>query len=187
MGQGESGLRRAMAWGRRVVTGTIISGEDVSHMNPLDIGGIDNGRVDLSSFPSASAGGASSGFSAEILSAFADLGYTPINGNIPAMILQYQLDHGVIASSDDPGAGNYGPKTRASLKDSHAEYETIRINELKAIEKARKEMLDERVAWQARYEKAENSVTRFSGIKYGDNNSNVLALQVLLSNEGFFV
>jgi hypothetical protein len=38
---------------------------------------------------------------AEALSAFADLGYTPDTTSVVAMLKEFQLDHGVIASQDE--------------------------------------------------------------------------------------
>ena len=52
MGHGEAGLKRALAWGRREVTATILTPGAGDNMNPIDITGIDNGRVDLSLYPS---------------------------------------------------------------------------------------------------------------------------------------
>ena len=81
------------------------------------------------------------------------------------MILEFQLDHKVIASASDDGAGNYGPKTKSALKVAHDTYNALRTEELDAIEKARKELLDERTAWETRYNKAQNSVQALSTIK----------------------
>ena len=102
------------------------------------------------------------------------------------MVLQFQLDHGVVASSSDVGAGNYGPKTKAALKVAHDTYNSLRTNELDAIERARQELLDERTAWEVRYKKASNSVAALSEIQIGQKSSNILALQSFLSEEGYF-
>lgn len=48
MGHGEDGLKRALLWGRREVKGVIMS--DTSGMNPIDLDGIDRGRVDLNQY-----------------------------------------------------------------------------------------------------------------------------------------
>lgn len=133
-------------------------------MNTLDFTGIDSGRIDLSLFPSVKASGAS-GISSDVLSAFADLGYSVKNNDVKAMILEFQLDHKVIASALDDGAGNYGPKTKAALKKAHDTYNVLRTDELDVIEKARQELLDERTAWETRYNKAQNSVQAFQSIK----------------------
>ncbi len=185
MGSGESGLRRAMAWGRREVKGTIITTEDTSNMNTIDIYGIDNGRVNLSLYPSVRSSG-NGGISSDVLSAFADLGYIVMGGDVKKMITTFQLDHAIIASAADESAGNYGPKTKAALKDAHDKFNAIQSDELKAIEKARQEMLDERTAWETRYKQAQNSVLSLSTIKKGENSSKVLTLQSVLSSEGFY-
>ncbi len=185
MGSGESGLRRAMAWGRREVRGTIITTGDTSNMNPIDIYGIDNGRVNLSLYPSVRSS-ANGGVSSDVLSAFADLGYIVENGDVKKMLLAFQLDHGIISAKTDDGAGNYGPKTKAALKEAHDKFNAIQSDELKAIEKARQEMLDERTAWETRYKQAQNSVLSLSTIRRGENSSKVLTLQSVLSSEGFY-
>lgn len=87
------------------------------------------------------------------------------NNDVKSMILEFQLDHKVISSASDDGAGNYGPKTKAALKAAHDTYSALRTEELDAIEKARKELLDERTAWETRYNKAQNSVQAFQTIK----------------------
>ena len=51
MGYGEAGLRRALAWGRREVKATILGKDANPNMNPIDISGIDNGRINLSLYP----------------------------------------------------------------------------------------------------------------------------------------
>lgn len=47
MGQGESGLRRAMIWGKRKVTGRITTDTTKNVLNFTDI---DTGKIDLSQF-----------------------------------------------------------------------------------------------------------------------------------------
>jgi peptidoglycan hydrolase-like protein with peptidoglycan-binding domain len=47
-------------------------------------------------------------------------------------------------------------------------------------------MLDERTAWDTRYKQAQNSVLSLSSIKRGENSNNVLALQSVLSSEGYY-
>ena len=49
MGYGEAGLRRAMIWGKRKVTGSIMTDET---RNTLDFTQIDTGKIDLSLYPS---------------------------------------------------------------------------------------------------------------------------------------
>jgi peptidoglycan hydrolase-like protein with peptidoglycan-binding domain len=102
------------------------------------------------------------------------------------MLLTFQLDHAIITATTDDGAGNYGPKTKAALKDAHDKFNAIQSDELRAIEKARQEMLDERTAWETRYKQAQNSVLSLSTIRRGENSSKVLTLQSVLSSEGFY-
>lgn len=186
MGQGESGLKRALLWGRREVTGIMMTGAaSVANMNPIDLEGIDNGRVDLSQFKKV-VSNAIGGISSDVIAAFADLGYVVENNDVKGMITEFQLDYGVIPSKEDAGAGIYGPKTRVALATAHAKFSNIQDEENAAIEAARKELLDERTAWEARYNQAQNSISAIGSPKIGDRGSNVALLQDALKNTGFF-
>lgn len=74
------------------------------------------------------------------------------------MVMAFQLDYGVIPSKDDPGAGVYGPKTRAALAAAHTSFQIIQEKEMTAIEEARKQLLDEHTAWGIRYDVASRLV-----------------------------
>lgn len=72
-------------------------------MNPIDLAGIDTGRVNLREYTkvvSNSVGGISS----DVISAFADLGYAVVGNDVKTVIMNFQIDHKVIASKDDEGA-----------------------------------------------------------------------------------
>lgn len=73
MGQGESGLRRALIWGRRKVTGTLVASNDNTSI--IDITAIDSGRIDLSRFEKVTSV-SMAGMTKEVLEMFSDLGYT---------------------------------------------------------------------------------------------------------------
>jgi hypothetical protein len=100
MGHGESGLKRALIWGRREVTGIIMSKESVQNMNSIDLQGIDVGRVDLGQFKKVTSN-AIGGISSDIIAAFADLGYAVTGNDVKSMIINFQLDYGVIQSKND--------------------------------------------------------------------------------------
>jgi hypothetical protein len=100
MGSGESGLRRAMVWGKRRVTGTITADTTRAILNFRDI---DTGKIDLSQYGSVRAN-ASGYLSATVLSMFADLGYDTTTSDVRNMILSFQKDHGIIKAASDDGA-----------------------------------------------------------------------------------
>ena len=100
------------------------------------------------------------------------------------MITQFQLDQKIISSSNDDGAGNYGPKTRAALAIIYADYTTKRQKELKAIEEARKLLLSDHDAWQLKYQQAEKQVAAFGQPRIRDAGDHVRALQEFLSHSG---
>ena len=81
------------------------------------------------------------------------------------MIFRFQVDQDILTSLSDDGAGNFGPKTKAAFSKEYKTYSDLKKLDIEAIEEARKELLDERTAWDIRYQKARNSVERFGTIK----------------------
>lgn len=81
------------------------------------------------------------------------------------MIFRFQVDQGILTSLSDDGAGSFGPKTKAAFAEEYKKYSTLKQLDIEAIEKARQELLDERTAWETRYEKAQNSVQALRTIK----------------------
>ena len=99
MGYGDEGLARTLAWGRREITGTIVDkGTSVS----LDLENI------LTNAPKAGD---------LALKKLQAIGYNTTGRTFSDVILQFQLDYGVINSRTDAGAGSYGPKTTAKLSE----------------------------------------------------------------------
>ena len=99
MGYGDEGLARTLAWGRREITGTIVdSGTSVS----LDLENILNNAPKAGDLA---------------LKKLQTIGYNTSGRTFSDVILQFQLDYGVISSRTDAGAGNYGPKTTAKLSE----------------------------------------------------------------------
>jgi peptidoglycan hydrolase-like protein with peptidoglycan-binding domain/3D (Asp-Asp-Asp) domain-containing protein len=125
MGSGEEGLRRALAWGKRVVIGTVLS--DPSTANTLSFDHILPGST--VSLPSSSivkdsptVAKSQSGQNVRYLQeSLQALGYfdhevTGFFGPVTRQaVLDFQLDNGVIQSSSAAGAGVFGPKTKAEL------------------------------------------------------------------------
>lgn len=105
---------------------------------------------------------------------------------VKSMITSFQIDHNVILSKDDDGAGTYGPKTRAALAAAHVRYTLLHNLEQDAIDAARKQMLDERTAWNQRYSIAQKYVSYIGSPRIGDRGNNVAILQTVLKGTGFF-
>lgn len=154
VGYGDEWLRRARAWGRREVKGTIVKNDT---REALNIEGILNGSVNLAQYPRPGGTTSIGGLSSDVISAFADLGYPVSGSDTKAMITEFQLEQKVIASKDDEGAGVYGPKTRATLATLLAK----RNAELSAAEQARNLLLTDHAAWEKQYKQAETTVTAF--------------------------
>jgi len=185
MWHGDTWLKRARAWWVREVTGVFVSPEQAKNLNAIDLEGIEKGRVNLSDFPTTKAQ-SQWGISAEIIEAFAELGYIVKEWDVKAMIFDFQVDQWILSSLSDAWAGNFWPKTKAAFSEEYKKYTTLKNLDLDAIERARKELLDERVAWDIRYQKAQISVQSMSVIRPWDTNTSVMTLQSFLSGEWIY-
>ncbi len=183
MGYGDVALKRTIAWGRRTVTGMIVTG---SMAIPINIAGIDDGSVNLNQYPPV--GSVSVGWlSADVISAFADLGYNFTGTDTKSMIIEFQLDQGIIASRDDDAAGTYGPKTRAALATLHGAYMTRRQIELDAIESAKKKLLADHDSWQGEYAQAQNAVAAFGQPRIRQSGDGIRSLQGFLTKWRYYI
>lgn len=96
---------------------------------------------------------------------FADLGYTTDGRSVTAMITDYQLDHGIISSAKEDGAGTYGPRTRASLTTTHEQYIALRNAELQKIEAERALLISEKNEWENTYNAANQKISSLGSPK----------------------
>ena len=182
MGYGDAGLNRARNWGRRKVTGTIV---DPSTIPNIDLVAIDTKVIDISKFEKVTS--ITNGIlPAEVLSMFADLGYIPEGRSVKDMIIEFQLDHGVIASMRDPGAGSYGPLTSSALKSEHAKLNRLRDLEMKRIERERDRLITEHTEWEVLIARAETRVDTFGNPTRGEKGDHVRNLQETLRAIGYF-
>ncbi|MBC7503921.1 peptidoglycan-binding protein [Candidatus Gracilibacteria bacterium] len=182
MGYGETALKRTIAWGRRTVKGTIVTSSKAATIN---LSGIDNGSVDLRQYPPV--GSVSVGtMSADVISAFADLGYNFTSTDTKSMIVEFQLDQGIISSREDTSAGVYGPKTRSTLATLHMAYIARRQVELDAIENAKQKLLADHDSWQQKYTKAENTVAAFGQPQLRESSDAIRSLQNWLAKGQYY-
>ncbi len=182
MWYGETALKRTIAWGRRTVKWTMVT---ASKAAPINLAGIDNGSVDLRQYPPV--GSVSVGtMSADVISAFADLGYNFTGTDTKSMIIEFQLDQNIINSRDDESAWVYGPKTRSTLAILHTVYTTRRQIELDAIESAKRELLTDHDSWQQKYTKAENTVAAFGQPKLRESSDAIRWLQNWLTKWQYY-
>lgn len=116
MGYGDEGLKRTLEWGRREITGTI-----VSHDTPvsLDLVNIVKNAPKITQVA---------------LKKLQAIGYNTTGKTFKEIILQFQLDHNIISSPHEAGAGNYGPKTTAKLNELYNNRNNIINNSNKAVE-----------------------------------------------------
>lgn len=71
------------------------------------------------------------------------------------------MDHGIISSVSDPGAGNYGPMTTMTLSEEHKRFTALKDTELQRIERERAELLSQHATWGSLITRAESEVIRF--------------------------
>ncbi|MDD5213356.1 MAG: peptidoglycan-binding protein [Candidatus Gracilibacteria bacterium] len=206
MGKGEEGLKRALSWGKRTVSGTVTSNDsDVS--------------IDLSSFPASNSAvrNLEKSQADEILSSniwlnsdvseikelqniLKEMGF--FSGNIDGIysdelkssVTNYQLNEGLIDTKDDVRAGYTGAKTRTSIKTNYTFYkkknlEKIQLAKAEADKKAKelaqikaeKKRVDNLVA-----AKVETHVTSIGTPKDGEIGQNVRVLQQTMKALGYF-
>ncbi|USN58938.1 MAG: hypothetical protein H6767_02375 [Candidatus Peribacteria bacterium] len=102
-----------------------------------------------------------------------------VYNSVKNSVLNYQLKYEVIDSDGDAGAGYYGPKTRASLKEKLLEYYEM---------KHRQEELEARykVLEEAANAEAKEKLQELGSVSYGQTSPSVRELQLLLKDFGFF-
>lgn len=166
MGQGEEGLRRALSWGKRKVSGKILADEETTEK------AIDFSRVKIAKISAAAYKKQQEAEVEEVVSIFS----TVINKNtdsekikelqiilsrlsyyngdidgkyskaIEDAIYDFQIENQLLTSKKNLGAGYYGTKTRSKLKEIYALYmenekkrvaEEARLAEAKAAEEKR--------------------------------------------------
>ncbi|MBI4994926.1 peptidoglycan-binding protein [Candidatus Peregrinibacteria bacterium] len=126
MGEGEEGLSRALGWGMRTVEVTVY-GIDPNIQESVDFSGVP--LVDLNKFLVQTEHFKSdlaledNGEDVRELQRFLKkLGYFEseptgyFGQETGAAVQKFQLDQRVIDSADDPGAGNFGPRSRMALE-----------------------------------------------------------------------
>lgn len=181
---GDEWLRRARAWWRREVKGTIVNNDT---RDAINIAGILDGSVNLSQYPSPGGSSSIGWLSSDVISAFWDLGYEIAGTDVKSMITEFQIEHNIINSKSDDGAGNYGPKTRAALAKLHSEFQVKRDKELEEIKAARTLLLTDHDAWEKKYKQAESKVIEFGQPKLKEQSQWVKLLQQWLSQQKHYV
>ena len=201
MGHGEEGLKRALAWGKKTVTGSVL--DDTASLS-LDISHIDISKV---RFPEKTYTLESIGMKRTIQSSsmdttilasqekiddietirtrLRDLGYS-IDASFTGGIFQYQKDHGIVTSLSDTGAWVYGPRTRASLTEEHGKYMREKLQQKASIEREQTILVQEHSDWSERYREALHTVESFWSPKMNDTWVHIRELQILLRDLGFF-
>lgn len=183
MGSWESGLRRAMVWGKRNVTGTITTDTTAPLLNFRDI---DTWRVDLKNYGRVTTTVSSVYLSTDVISQFSDLGYTVEGSDVRSMVIEFQKDHGIIKSKNDESAWVYGPKTKSTLASEHAQYVSLRDAEIKKIESEKALLISARNEWESSYQVASMKVSAIGSPRRGETWAHISSLQKALKSKGHY-
>lgn len=206
MGEGDEGLSRALAWGRRTVRGRIVSGGKIS--------------LSAASFPRAaqvkSAGNSTTVVSAplsweKVLSSqvskqsssesirilkksLSDLGYascaatggTVWNNTFTQCLISFQLKEKIIASRSEIGAGVFGPKTRAKILALYRDFD-VREKDFRAqIERERLALEQRAQSWQQKYSGAIAAVAGVTSPRSLESGAHIRSLQEGLKTLGYY-
>lgn len=167
MGSGDEGLRRTIAWGRREIMGHIVARDTPVS---LDIENIVANAPQVSQIA---------------LQKLQDIGYNTTGKTFAENILQFQLDHGVISSKNEPGAGNYGPKTTAKLAQLHRDFQR---HGKPAVKATHAKSLEETVEYT--HHLSESAATTASQnmrtVSMGERAESVKNLQSFLADRGLY-
>lgn len=125
MGRGETGLARALSWGMRTVEGMVYwTGGAENSLSFMDVTPANLQHLPLFSGNSSHYKRGATGITIQALQKqLAALGHysDAITGNFDesteAAVLAFQLAENVIGNAETSGAGEFGPRTRASLAD----------------------------------------------------------------------
>lgn len=143
MGQGEEGLRRALSWGKRSVTGKIIGDDEATDQEAIDFSRVKIAKISAAVYKKQQAERDSE--VANIFNTLIDRNTNPdkikelqiilsrlsyytgdIDGkyskSIENAIYNFQMETGLVLSKKTLGAGFYGTKTRAKLQEIYALY-----------------------------------------------------------------
>jgi 3D (Asp-Asp-Asp) domain-containing protein len=183
MGSWESGLRRAMVWGKRNVTGTITTDTTAPLLNFRDI---DTGKINLWNYKKATTTISSAYLDADTLARFSDLWYTVEGSDVRSMVIEFQKDHSIIKSSTDESAWVYGPKTKSTLTSEYAKYIQLRDAEIAKIESEKALLISARNEWESSYTIANMRVSAIGSPKRGESGAHISSLQKTLKSKGYF-
>ena len=193
MGSGDEGLNRALRWGRRTVT-VMVYGQDSAIQESIDLSEISGDVNSTISNPvldiSQDYGyGDEDEKIMEIKTKFTDLQYytgtidNKFDEALYNAVLKFQLQHGIIDSENDFGAGYYGPQTRRTLEKAHQNKEKAPI--LASIPKAKAEDSVDNYAKNVLL--AGNGLTFLNqDLKLGDSGQAVVELQTELNKLHLF-
>lgn len=115
MGYGDEGLERTLEWGRREITGTIVSRDTPVS---LDLQNIVKNAPQVTQVA---------------LQKLQALGYETTGKSFVEVILDFQLKNGIVASVSDAGAGNYGPKTTAKLNELYSIFQKTGVKPVQTM------------------------------------------------------
>ncbi|MDD5377248.1 MAG: peptidoglycan-binding protein [Candidatus Gracilibacteria bacterium] len=145
MGQGEEGLRRALSWGKRSVTGKIVDPDKEAEQEAIDFSRVKVAKIDAKAYKQQQGQSEQETEKNSIFSSTVNKNTDPekikelqiilsrlsyyngdIDGkyskNIENAIYDFQIENQLVVSRKNLGAGYYGAKTRTKLQEIYALY-----------------------------------------------------------------
>ncbi len=188
MGRGEEGLSRALNWGARLVAGEVFTDPDAvepglsyGHIGSTLPGGMVERLMKTTTYRPVQNPAvfdkplnwqADKNAIRELQEALTSLGYYagPVDGTLDEVtrksLVNFQVTEGVIPNAVAMGAGNFGPKTRATLKDKLQNFNHVAEKEIQRLE--------------------ENRLLLASGLGRDEEGDDVTALQRMLWDLGYY-
>lgn len=218
MGQGEEGLRRALSWGKRSITGKIIDPNEETDKETIDLSKVPIVKINTKNYKkeqSVPETGKPDIFSStvgkntdpetikELQGILSRLSYYKgdTDGKYSKALIDaiydFQMENRLITSRQNFGAGYYGTKTRAKLREIYALYtenerkrmiEEARIAAQKAQEEKRMALIkaEQEKQKEARKKEVALFVKNFGNPKMNEIGVHVRYLQQSLKTLGYF-
>lgn len=210
MGQGEEGLRRALSWGKRSVTGKILDMEEAVDREAIDLSRVKVAKISANAYrKQQEEQNTLVAEAADIFSTLIDRNTDPekikelqiilsrlsyygggIDGKyskaLEDAIYDFQIETGLVTSKKTLGAGYYGTKTRTKLKEIYALYTANEKKRLAEEARLAQVKADEEKRVLAEKQEVALFVQNLGSPKADEIGKHVRSLQQSLKSLGYF-
>jgi peptidoglycan hydrolase-like protein with peptidoglycan-binding domain/3D (Asp-Asp-Asp) domain-containing protein len=199
MGYGETGLARALAWGRRTVNGKVYYGLDaedatvsvkLAKMPTVSLAALEPKPIEDRVFTEPIGPNSSSGMIRALSERLLAVGYLgsrrdAFDPELRFALIRFQTDRNLIKGPKDSNAGYYGPTTRKALQTAYQSF----LSDKAATDKEIADILSTTVA-RAKFEsnqsrKISQALDTVGTPKDGEVGSHIRTLQDMLSSIGY--